>query len=487
MNLAHTGKRVRSGGRWRAPSVVAIATAACLLSSSAPALAAEVVQGTLVQMIHTSAFSPSSPDPSAIVYIPGADRFLIGDSEVDEMTLYQGYNLFTATRNGSGTGTGTTLAFSKEPTGLGINLADGTLYVSDDDGDRVSVVRPGLDGVHGTPDDIWTRFSTATFGSTDPEGIEYDAATGHVFVCDGVGLEIYDIDPVNAVFGDGNDVVTSFDLARYSARDCEGLGLDRERGTLLAVDPSRKWILELTRSGDLVRTIDLSTIPTTNRNFAGVTLAPTSNPNDSPSAMNYWVVDRQVDNGADPNENDGKLYEVSIPSTDPPPPPPPPPPTASFTYSCTNLACAFDASSSTAGDGTITGYAWDFSDGTTGSGVSVSHTYASAGTYTTTLTVTNSGGATDQEQMIVTVTSAGGGITLAARGYKVKGIQHADLSWSGATSDNVDVYRNGAFIAVTANDGTHDDNIRKKGGGSYTYKVCEAGTNTCSNDATIIF
>jgi serine protease len=79
------------------------------------------------------------------------------------------------------------------------------------------------------------------------------------------------------------------------------------------------------------------------------------------------------------------------------------------------------------------------------------------------------------------------GITLSATGYKVKGLQKADLSWSGATSTNVDVFRNGAKITTTANDGFHTDNINNRGGGSYTYKVCEAGTTTCSNEATITF
>ena len=284
---------------------------------------AELARATLVQLIHTSAYSPPSPDPAGITYFPSADRLLISDSEVDEMTIYQGRNLFTGTRTGSGLGTGTTLTFSKEPTGLGINPNDGTLFVSDDDGDRISVVRPGPDGVHGTSDDSWTRFTTSTFGSTDPEGVEYDPASGHLFVCDGLGLEVYDVNPVNGAFGDGNDVVTSFDVGRYGARDCEGLGIDQQRSTLLAVDPSGKKIFELTGSGQHVRTIDLSTIPTSNRNFAGVALAPTSDPGDDPSAMSYWVVDRQVDNGADPNENDGKLYELSVSATPPPPPPDP--------------------------------------------------------------------------------------------------------------------------------------------------------------------
>ncbi len=80
------------------------------------------------------------------------------------------------------------------------------------------------------------------------------------------------------------------------------------------------------------------------------------------------------------------------------------------------------------------------------------------------------------------------GIALTATGSKVKGAQKADLIWSGATSTSVDVYRNGGTpITTTANDGAYTDNITNKGGGSYTYKVCELGTATCSNEVTVVF
>jgi subtilisin family serine protease len=79
------------------------------------------------------------------------------------------------------------------------------------------------------------------------------------------------------------------------------------------------------------------------------------------------------------------------------------------------------------------------------------------------------------------------GITLTATGFKDRGLQKTDLAWSGATSAFVDVYRNGVRIATTENDGAFRDDINVRGGGSYTYQVCEAGTNVCSNQATVVF
>ncbi|MCF7553846.1 LamG domain-containing protein [Pseudonocardia sp. WMMC193] len=81
------------------------------------------------------------------------------------------------------------------------------------------------------------------------------------------------------------------------------------------------------------------------------------------------------------------------------------PPTASFTAVVTDLRATFNATNSTDPDGTITGYAWQFGDNTTGTGTSVEHTYATPGTYTATLTVTDNGGATATTTRQVTVTA----------------------------------------------------------------------------------
>jgi PKD repeat protein len=83
-------------------------------------------------------------------------------------------------------------------------------------------------------------------------------------------------------------------------------------------------------------------------------------------------------------------------------------PVASFSLSPASgslpLAVAFDASASHDTDGgTITSYSWNFGDGQTGSGRTVTHTFATAGTFTVLLTVKDNDGKMGSTTKTVTV------------------------------------------------------------------------------------
>jgi hypothetical protein len=87
-------------------------------------------------------------------------------------------------------------------------------------------------------------------------------------------------------------------------------------------------------------------------------------------------------------------------------------------------------------------------------------------------------------------------ITLTAAIRKVEGINTVHLSWSGAISRKIDVYRcirqdSGGYdcnpipIVTTGNDGFYTDSTGDTGRASYKYRVCEEGTSTCSNTAEV--
>jgi len=86
------------------------------------------------------------------------------------------------------------------------------------------------------------------------------------------------------------------------------------------------------------------------------------------------------------------------------------PPIANFTANPTSgvvpLEVSFNASSSFDSDGFIVSYAWDFKDGNTGTGLTINHTFSSAGSYNVKLTVTDDEGATDSITKTITVTEA---------------------------------------------------------------------------------
>jgi PKD repeat protein len=168
--------------------------------------------------------------------------------------------------------------------------------------------------------------------------------------------------------------------------------------------------------------------------------------------------------------------------------PAPTAPTASFTASPTSGTAPLTVQFTDTSTGSPTSWSWDFGDGGMSTAQNPSHQYTAAGDYTVSLTATNDAGSDSATRTGYIHVSTPAAIGLSVTAYKVKGLQKADLSWSGATTTNVDVWRNNAKIVSTPNDGAYTDNIDNRGSGSYTYMVCEAGSTTaCSDPVTVNF
>ncbi|MBE0368985.1 S8 family serine peptidase [Pseudoalteromonas aurantia] len=166
-------------------------------------------------------------------------------------------------------------------------------------------------------------------------------------------------------------------------------------------------------------------------------------------------------------------------------------PEADFLTVVDSLQVSFFDGSRDANDD-ISTWAWDFGDGNTSSEQNPVHVYGATGLYPVTLTVTDATGLTDSRSMDVVVA----GDSDTAPELKVKranktrlGFARIELSYQGAATSTVDVYRDGELLATTLNTGAYRDFIRRATQSQYVYKVCTSvnSVDICSEEVTVTF
>ncbi|MEX1667117.1 S8 family serine peptidase [Zhongshania arctica] len=173
------------------------------------------------------------------------------------------------------------------------------------------------------------------------------------------------------------------------------------------------------------------------------------------------------------------------------------PPSAAFTYSCTDLNCSFNAGSSTDDNG-IASYQWSFGDGSSASGATPSHNFASAGSYTVALTVSDTAGQQNTAAQSVVVSLPGSGpcpecaqtsgtlsgtnaqqYTPSSGGFSSNGGQFRGFL-EGAAGSDFDLYlekRSGfifqrwSVVASSENNGSDEALIYNGSSGTYRWRV----------------
>ena len=153
----------------------------------------------------------------------------------------------------------------------------------------------------------------------------------------------------------------------------------------------------------------------------------------------------------------------------------------------------FDASQSSVADSgegcgscSIVSYAWNFGDGTpTGNGMTISHTYTSAGTYTVVLTVTDSNGNTGYDSVTITVNAAGvpSTITLQANPTTVTAGGGTSLITATVKDAGGNPVTDGTTVTFTTTTGnlTSYSETTVSGIATTTLTLSNAGTETISS------
>lgn len=293
--------------RW----TIAIVTTVLVVSLASGAQAAPTVDADLVRVTDTSAWSPASPDPTGLTYVPSTGALLISDAEVDEIPrLWSGSNLFVAARHGGLLRKRSVVRSTPEPEDIAWRDRKRILYVVDDDRNEVTRIRVGRDGRLGTRDDrSKVILHTKRFGCRDPEGLAWHAESRSLIVTSARQSRVYLIRiGRDHRFGTVDDRVRSFPTKPLGSRSPEDVAVDPGSNHLLIVSSRDDSIAEATMRGRPVRMLDVSAAGI--RRGAGIVLARSAA---DPAVLRLFVVDKGVDNETDRGENDGRLFEFVYP------------------------------------------------------------------------------------------------------------------------------------------------------------------------------
>ncbi len=110
---------------------------------------------------------------------------------------------------------------------------------------------------------------------------------------------------------------------------------------------------------------------------------------------------------------------------------------------------SFDGSNSVDPDGNIVLYSWNFTDGTTETGATPTHTFTTADTYNVVLTVTDNSGDTDTDTVIITISDVANVQPVANAGDDITVNQGESVLFDGSSSYDMD----GSIVSYSWNFG----------------------------------
>jgi DNA-binding beta-propeller fold protein YncE len=290
--------------------------------AAAPAASGQSVPvstASLVQTVHTSLWSPPSPDPSCVTFRPETGDFWTTDNEVDEMAIFAGVTLWRHDALGNVSETFNLTGFTGEPSGIAFDPAGGRAWIADDNQKTIWKIDFGSDGQFLTADDVMSDIDGLIgAGCLDPEDVTYNPFTGNLHVTSidnshalctiatGPNGDFDDVAPM------GDDVVTIVPLEPLglfpkAILKPKGITYDPLQNTLIVADRENRDLFEFSVDGVLLRKID-TTVAGYYRP-SGVTVAASTV---NPMLRALYVTDNAVDNGLDETENDGKIHQFVV-------------------------------------------------------------------------------------------------------------------------------------------------------------------------------
>jgi hypothetical protein len=244
-------------------------------------------------------------DPSGLAYDPATGTLYLVDSEVDEVTPRGTADMWALNLDGTLKPNGATSLYSytTEPTGIAFDPASGNLYITDDDVFKVNVTNVA------DPSVKLASFATAPLGGDDPEDVSFNPVNGHLYIANGSDIAHPKIIEVDS---SGTQVIRNIPLPAI-IKDPEAVVYDVAHDVFFVGIENGHDIWMVDHNGNILNDINIfanyrNPVNDGSVSLKGLTLAPSSDPNDDSSVLSLYAADFGIS-----HVNDGRLFEISNP------------------------------------------------------------------------------------------------------------------------------------------------------------------------------
>jgi uncharacterized protein YjiK len=179
-------------------------------------------------------------------------------------------------------------------------------------GNQILAVRPDNDA-NLRPADV-TRYNIRGLALQSPQGMSVDEQTGTLFILDASAARVVQVRPLSDGSFEGASL-SEINLQSYGFSSLRGIAFELSSGHLFVTNPTDQKIYELTTSGELIATRELTQFGI--RDPQGIVFAPSGDQTDDPAQMSLYVADSGLVEGRNPiagtsSQSTGQIVELSL-------------------------------------------------------------------------------------------------------------------------------------------------------------------------------